>query len=126
MTPSGLVVEIEVRDTPPGGPPGVTVAGEVDVSTAAILEGAIDAAVRASRGAFVIDLTDVEFLDSSGINVLMRARSLLGREDRAIVLVCPPGPVLRVLEVLGIDGLFATFASPAAAARALVRRTDPR
>jgi anti-sigma B factor antagonist len=126
VTPAPRVARIEVRDAALGGPPGVAVAGEVDMSTAPVLEEAIDAAVRASGGAFVVDLSDVDFLDSSGVNVLMRARSLLGREDRAIVLVCPPGPVLRVLQVVGIDGLFATFDSPAAAAGALVPKGQAR
>ena len=52
---------------------------------------ALDAAIRDSSGAFVIDLCDVEFLDSSGLSVLMRARALLGREERALAVVCPPG-----------------------------------
>lgn len=124
MTGLGHVAQMEVRPAALGGPPGLAVTGEVDMSTAAALEAAVDAAVRASDGAFAIDLTDVAFLDSSGINVLMRARSALGRQDRAVVLICPPGPVLRVLRAVGIDGLFTMFDSPAAAARALVRRGD--
>jgi anti-anti-sigma factor len=62
----------------------------------------------------------VTFMDSSGVNVLLRARALLGREERDVVLICPPGGVLHVLEVIGVAELFAVFASRAAAARHLV------
>ena len=111
---------IVIRDAPLSGAPGVAVAGEVDLATAPALEAELDRAIRASAGAFVVDLEDVTFLDSSGINVLMRSRALLGREERDVVLVCPPGGVLHVLEVVGVAELFAVFASRAAASRHLV------
>ena len=99
--------------------PGVSVRGEVDIGTAAQLTEALDAAIRESVGAFVIDLADVVFLDSSGINVLMRARALLGREDRPLMVVCQPGQVRRVLDLAGIADLFALFDSREQAAGSL-------
>ena len=80
---------------------------------------ALDDAVRATTGTLVLDLTGLEFLDSSGINVLLRVRALLGREDRALALVCPTGPPRRVLELAGIEDLFAIYATRQDAARAL-------
>ena len=111
---------LEVRETPLSGAAGVTVTGEIDVATAQLLEEALDQAIRMTTGAFVIDLCDVTFMDSSGVNVLLRARALLGREERDVVLICPPGGVLHVLEVIGVAELFAIFASRAAAARHLI------
>ena len=90
------------------------------MATGKLLEEAIDHAIRTSTGAFVIDLCDVTFMDSSGVNVLLRARALLGREERDVVLICPPGGVLHVLEVIGVADLFVVFASRAAAARHLI------
>jgi anti-sigma B factor antagonist len=110
---------IDLRSAPLGSSSGLAVRGEVDVATAPLVEEALDAAIRETAGAFVLDLTDVAFLDSSGLNVLLRARSLLGRADRAIVLVCPPGPVLRVLELAGVADLFAPYASRAEASATL-------
>jgi anti-sigma B factor antagonist len=111
---------LEIRETPLSGAPGVTVTGEVDLATAQVLEDALDEAIRSTTGAFVIDLCDVTFLDSSGVNVLLRSRALLGREERDVVLICPPGGVLHVLEVIGVAELFAIFASRAAASRHLI------
>src|SRR3954469_19788800 len=56
-----------VDDAGLGGAPGVTAHGEIDVSTVSSLEAAVEAAIRESEGAFVVDLTDVDFIDSSGI-----------------------------------------------------------
>ena len=90
------------------------------MATGPIFEEALDAAIRATTGVFVIDLEDVDFMDSAGINVLLRARALLGRDERDVVLICPPGGVLHALEVIRVIELFAVFASRSAAARHLV------
>jgi anti-sigma B factor antagonist len=104
-----------VRDAP-----GIAVHGEVDISVTEALEAALDDAIRESVGAFVIDLSDLEFIESSGLQVLLRARGLLGREDRALAVVCPHGPVRRVFELSGLSELFAIYGSREEAAAALV------
>ena len=109
-----------VHNAPLGDAPGVALGGEVDLSCVVDLQTALDAAVADGVGVFVIDLTDVAFLDSSGINVLLRTRALLGRADRELVLVCPPGPVLRVLTLVRLVDLVATFPTREEAAQHLV------
>jgi anti-sigma B factor antagonist len=113
--PPGFAVE----PAPLSGAPGVLVRGEVDIDTAPKLTAALDAAIRESRGAFVVDLCEVAFLDSSGVGVLVRARAVLGSEDRALVVVCPPGPARRIFEVAGIADVLALFDSRAEAAASL-------
>ena len=113
--PPGFVVE----SAPLGGAPCVLVRGEVDIETAPDLTAALDAAIRETRGALVVDLSHVAFLDSSGVNVLLRARAVLGREERALVIVCPPGPARRVFEVAGIADVLELFDSREYAAASL-------
>jgi anti-anti-sigma factor len=91
----------------------------VDVDTAPRLSDALDTAIQETRGAFVVDLCEVDLLASTGVNVLLRARAVLGRGDRALVVVCPPGPARRILEVAGIADLFALFDSREQAAASL-------
>jgi anti-sigma B factor antagonist len=98
---------------------GVAVRGEVEIATAPELTTALDEAIRISAGPFVIDLAKVGFLDSSGINCLMRARALLGRDDRTLALICPPGSTRRALELTGLDELVAIYDSPDQLVRAL-------
>jgi anti-sigma B factor antagonist len=90
---------------------GVAVRGELELATAAQLSEALDEAIRATEGPFVIDLSNVGFLDSSGIACLIRARALLGREDRVLGLICPPGSARRALELTGVDELVALYGS---------------
>ena len=102
------------------GAPGVAIHGEVDFSAVPSLVAALDAAIRDSAGAFVIDLSEVEFLDSRGLSALMRARAMLGREERALAVVCPAGPVRRLFEVAGVADLFFLYGSRDEAAAAPV------
>lgn len=110
----------QVKDVGMRGAPGVAVHGEIDVAAVPTLVAALDEAIRESTGAFVIDLCDVEFLDSAGLSVLLRARALLGRDDRQLAVVCPPGAVRRLFEVAGIADLLILFGSREDAATALV------
>ena len=109
-----------VRDAP-----GVALHGEVDISVAEALEAALEAAIRESAGAFIVDLSDLDFIESTGLQVLLRARGLLGREDRALAVVCPHGPVRRVFELSGLSDLFALYSSREEAAAALVPGSSP-
>ena len=105
------------------GASGVLLRGELDLGTAAQLTATLDAAIRESRGAFVIDLCDVTFLDSSGVSVLVRARAVLGREERALLIICPPGPARRIFELAGIDDLLELFETRDQAAASLLPAT---
>ena len=112
------VFQIVARDLE--GAPGVALSGEVDVAVVQELTEALDAAIRDSEGAFVVDLSDLEFIDSSGLSALLRARALLGQSDRSLAVVCPAGPVLRLLKLSGVDELLFLYRSREAAAAALV------
>jgi anti-sigma B factor antagonist len=111
---------LDVAAAPLGDVPGLAVRGEIDMATAPAVDEALADAIRASGGAFVVDLAGVEFLDSSGLQSLLRARALLGREDRALAVICPFGRVRRVFELSGVSDLFAFYTSREAALAALV------
>lgn len=113
---------VEVVDAALDGAPGVAVRGELDMAAVPALERAVDIAIRDSAGAFVLDLCDLEFVDSSGLRLLLRARALLAREHRALAIVCPPGPARRLFEVVGIADLLFLYRSREEASAALVLR----
>ena len=119
--PRGFAIESAAL----AGAAGVVVRGELDVSTAPRLADALDVAIRESDGAFVVDLSDLDFLDSTGVSVFVRARALLGRDERPLLIICPPGPARRIFEITGIIDLFAFYDSRehAAAAHAADERT---
>jgi anti-sigma B factor antagonist len=86
----------------------VALSGELDLSTIPLLERRLLAEVG-SKGAVVVDLTNVSFIDSSGIGLLIRAfRS--GREDQRLHTVITEGTqVERVFRLAGIDRALPLF-----------------
>jgi anti-sigma B factor antagonist len=121
-------VTARMTDRPPGfgieraglaGASGIVVSGEVDISTAPQLADTLDDAIRESEGAFVVDLSDLDFLDSTGVSVFVRARALLGRDERPLLMICPSGPARRIFEIAGIIDLFAFYESHQDASLAL-------
>jgi len=115
----------EIVDYDGGDVPGVTVRGELDLASGPQLERALDTAIRASVGSFALDLCDLEFLDSSGLSVVLRARAMLARDERALAIICPPGPARKLLEVAGVADLLLLYASRAEVNAALETAAAP-
>ena len=115
---------LETRATTVGGASAIAVSGELDIETAPRLSEEVERAVWSTVGAFVLDLSGLTFLDSSGLHALLRARAFLAREDRPLVLICPPGQARRVLDLASVLDTFVTYASSEAAAAALVPADD--
>jgi anti-sigma B factor antagonist len=111
---------MDLEPTTLAGARGIALHGELDLTGAPRIEEQVQSALLNGGGAFVLDLSGLSFMDSTGVNALLRARSLLGRERRDLVVVCPPGPVRRVLELIGIVDMLAPFASREEAAAALI------
>ena len=87
----------------------VEVSGEIDVATTPELRSTLheladDDAVRT----VIVDLDGVDFIDSSGLGVLIGcSRRLRSRgEGRELKLVCSRVNLLRVFEITGLDGVF--------------------
>lgn len=93
----------------------VSVAGDVDLATAATLQEAVDAVLHSCERDIWIDLTDVRFIDSSGLHVLIHANRMLRLDHRRLAIIAPPGPARRVLELTQLDGLLPLFADRAGA-----------
>lgn len=115
---------IEMRDAAVGGAPALAVSGEIDLASAPELSERLEEAILDTEGVFVIDLCDLRFIDSSGIQMLLRAMALLGREDRRLALVCPTGAVRRALELAGVGDVFVLYETRRDAAQAFVSVDD--
>ena len=83
----------------------VTVVGEVDLYTAPQLKHALERPATA----VIVDLADCEFIDSTGLGVLVAAHKRAGRFE----LVAPTLAVRRTLEVSGLDRILTVLPSRA-------------
>ncbi len=85
----------------------ILAAGDIDMATAPALAADVAAALAAGATELRLDLGDVTFVDSSGINAIAPA---IGRVQ--VVLVDPTEPVLMVFEVAGLLPLVLVERSP--------------
>lgn len=88
----------------------VSVSGVVDMLTAPQLEAAIDAALVQKPAALVVDFTDVEFLASAGMGVLVAAHDQAAPEIRFSVVADGPA-TSRPLKLVGIADIVALYAT---------------
>ena len=103
--------EVTTRDN--GGAVIVAVEGELDIATAPRLEAALIDVERNGTREIVLDLANVQFMDSSGLRSLLSARRRAESAGRALRLVNVPPDVRRVFDVTGVRRIFdiATSAS---------------
>jgi anti-anti-sigma factor len=85
----------------------VAVRGELDLSTAPELEGPLEEAASAGDASLLIDLTECDFIDSTGIALIVRTWKRLddadGGNPRRVVVCSDNDQVRRVLEITGLD-----------------------
>ena len=80
----------------------VTVAGEIDAFTAPRVHDAVEDAYRAATEMVVIDLTETTFIDSSGIEAILRFERRATAGGIGVVLVGARPEVRRVFDLCGL------------------------
>jgi anti-sigma B factor antagonist len=82
----------------------VSVAGEVDLSTAPRLKWALLDALEAGHDQLIVDLSRATFMDSTALGVLVGVKRSL--DVGALAIVCAHADVLKIFELSGMDGAF--------------------
>lgn len=81
----------------------IEVSGEVDVSNASKLRDAIDLALKDGVPAIEVDLSEVPYIDSTGIGVLVGAVHRASDAGLSLKVANPQRNVARVLGMLGVN-----------------------
>lgn len=84
----------------------VEVGGEIDVYTAPRLREAIVAAVDAGHIRLIIDVQKVDFLDSTGLGVLVGALKRVRADGGSLDIVCTQERILKIFQITGLDKVF--------------------
>lgn len=91
----------------------LAVAGEVDISNLDRLHQTILAILaEPSVSTLTLDFQGLDFIDSSGVEIVMKAKQLADTSGVGLYLVNAHGKVLRVLSILGIDKVLAPSEEP--------------
>ena len=102
----GVQMELSLTSRAEGEFEIIEVGGEIDVYTAPKLREAIVAAVDAGHTNLIIDVQKVEFLDSTGLGVLVGALKRVRADGGSLDIVCTQERILKIFEITGLDKVF--------------------
>lgn len=93
----------------------VTVGGEIDVYTAPKLRDKITELVNAGNHTLLIDLEKVDFLDSTGLGVLVGGLKKVRAQQGSMELICNQDRLLKIFRITGLAKVFTIHDSEATA-----------
>jgi anti-sigma B factor antagonist len=93
----------------------ITVSGEIHVTTAPDFSMRLNDAIAAGSRGVVIDLSEVEFIDSTGLSVLLNGLRRVTRAQGKLALVISNPTVLRLFEITRLDSTFDIYSTREAA-----------
>ncbi|MEQ6903247.1 STAS domain-containing protein [Nocardioides sp. YIM 152588] len=98
LAAEGLTITTDDRDAATV----VTLSGELDLMSAGAARAAIERPLIDGATALVVDLTPLDFIDSSGLGVLVRTHKKARVLRTPFAVVCPPGTAHRLLSITGL------------------------
>ncbi|MFD0308125.1 STAS domain-containing protein [Streptomyces sp. NPDC127119] len=81
----------------------LTVEGHLDIDTATGLQHHLANQFQHGRRHFLLDLSAVPFMDSSGMNIIIRAYQQTRELDGSVHIIAPTPPVRRILDLTGVS-----------------------
>jgi anti-sigma B factor antagonist len=96
----------------------IAVSGEIDVYTAPKLREKLISLVEAGSYQLIVDMEGVEFLDSTGLGVLVGGLKRVRAHDGWIDLVCTQSRIQRIFRITGLNKVFNIYDSVAQATAA--------
>jgi anti-sigma B factor antagonist len=104
-------VELTVTSRQEGVRTVITVHGEIDVYTAPSLRERLNELVASGHYDLVVDMAGVDFLDSTGLGVLVGGLKRVKSHEGALRLVCDQEKILKVFRITGLTKVFPIHAT---------------
>jgi anti-sigma B factor antagonist len=108
-------VDLSVSTREQDGRTVVSVAGEIDVYTAPALREQLSELVARGKYHLVVDMEAVDFLDSTGLGVLVGGLKRVRAHEGSLELVCTQERILKVFRITGLTKVFPIHTSVHAA-----------
>ena len=104
-------LSIDVQAAPDGSSHIFVLHGDLDVATSPTLRAALVDAASGGKPHIVVDLSQLEFLDSTGLGALIGAEKHAKEKGGEIRLVAHEGQILRLLRITGLLEVFRVYSS---------------
>ncbi|GGO02152.1 STAS domain-containing protein [Microbispora bryophytorum] len=104
----------------------VALDGALDYTNAERLRQDVEAALGEEHRELVLDLSGMDFCDSTGIRILLSVRKLMQERDGAVTMASLNARLTRIFKLTGLTSAFTLAASLAEAVAAVGARSTPR
>jgi anti-anti-sigma factor len=84
----------------------IAVSGDLDIAATPELSTVLLIALQSPGSTVVLDLADVQFIDSTALGTLLRAGAEIESAGKTLRVVCAGGPVRRLLEMTNLTNRF--------------------
>jgi anti-sigma B factor antagonist len=85
--------------------------GSLDIATSPTVRAALTSASERGNHRLIVDLTQVDFLDSTGLGALIGGQRRAKEFNGEVRLVAKEGQILRLLRITGLLKVFAVYAT---------------
>lgn len=90
----------------------LALSGELDLLSSPVLQRAVDAAAGSDVELIIVDLRQLEFMDSTGLHVIVQAQHRMHENGRRFVLIRGPEVVQRLFDLTGVADALTVIDSP--------------
>ncbi|MEV7809047.1 STAS domain-containing protein [Microbispora sp. NPDC088329] len=104
----------------------VSLAGALDYTNAELLRTDVEGVLGEGHSELVLDLSGLDFCDSTGIRILLSVRKLLQERDGAVTLAGMNARLARIFRITGLINAFTVAPGLAEAVDAVAARSTPR
>lgn len=99
-------MNVEIKNYPSARTLVAEICGDIDHHTAKYFRGEIDKAIRSYNPlTLILDYSQVTFMDSSGIGLVMGRYKIMSEMDGEVIVASPPAYIRKVLQLAGIHRL---------------------
>lgn len=100
--------------------PVIELNGEVDVYTAPKVKSSLIGLVNDGKFNIIVDLDNVDFMDSSGLGVLVGGLKRVKPHNGAISIVCTKEKILKIFKITGLTKVFPIYENQEIAAKSII------
>ncbi len=103
----GVVLKTSFKEV--GGVSVIELRGEIDLSTSPSFKEKVYEIIESGKKDVVIDLNGLEFMDSTGLGVLVATLKKTSVEGGSIRLICNKRSILKIFTITGLDKVFSIY-----------------